>query len=451
MQVTIIMPEPITRRRFTKNSTLAAATLLGGRLALSRADQQSVGANDRLRVGMIGVGNRGSQLLDAFFANSDAQVVAICDIYKPHLEKTAARFDKLGKKVDQYHDFRKLIERPDLDAVVIATPDHWHAIQTITACRAGKDVYVEKPLAATISEGRRMVEVARETGRVVQVGTHRRSSKLWGNFAQMILDGKVGKTTVSQAFRLSNMYPEGIGKLTHSQPPADLDWDMWLGPRAERPYQDNIAPYKFRWWQSYSSQMGNWGVHYLDAMRWCLGEEMPASVCAMGGRFAVEDDRTIPDTAQAMFEFPSGHLSLFGTYEASGNPALPPGAEMEVRGTQGTAYVGRNSYRIVPERGGQFQDHAPRMEPLERTIAQEHHEQTAAHARNFLDCVKSRKKPSADIEKGHRSTTMALLANMSLAVKSRLEWDAKNEIVTNLPKANELLQYEYRAPWTLDI
>ncbi len=447
------MSKPITRRRFTKNSALTAAALLGGPLAAFHAEQQSVGANDRIRVGMIGAGNRGGQLLDAFLAdtNADAEVVAICDIYKPHLEKTAARFEKLGKKVDSYSDFRKLIERPDLDAVVIATPDHWHAIQTITACRAGKDVYVEKPLAATISEGRRMVEVARETGRVVQVGTHRRSSKLWQSFAQMILDGKVGKTTVSQAFRLSNMYPEGIGKLAHSQPPADLDWDMWLGPRAARPYQDNIAPYKFRWWQSYSSQMGNWGVHYLDAMRWCLGEEMPTSVCAMGGRFVVDDDRTIPDTAQAMFEFPSGHLSLFGTFEASGNPALPPGAEMEVRGTQGTAYVGGSSYHVVPEQGGQFQNHEPRMAPLERTIAQEHHEQTAAHARNFLDCIKSRKRPAADIETGHRSTTMALLANMSLAVQNRLEWDSEKEIVTNVPKANELLQYEYRSPWTLDI
>ena len=445
------MAKQITRRQFTQKSVLAATTVLGTSSLSSQAKQLTIGANDRIRIGMIGVGNRGGQLLDAFLANPDAHIVAICDIYKPHLEKTVATFEKRGETVDQYSDFRKLIDRPDLDAVVIATPDHWHAIQTITACRAGKDVYVEKPLAVTIGEGRRMVEVARETGRVVQVGTHRRSSKLWQRFAQMILDGNVGKTTVSQAFRLSNMYPEGIGKLAHSHPPADLDWDMWLGPRAARPYQDNIAPYKFRWWQSYSSQMGNWGVHYLDAMRWCLGEEMPTSICAMGGRFAIDDDRTIPDTAQAMFEFPSGHLSLFGTFEASGNPALPPGAEMEVRGTQGAAYVGGNSYRIVPEHGGQFQDHAPRMKPIERTITQEHTEQTTAHARNFLDCIKSRDKPAADIEIGHRSTTMALLANMSLAVKSRLEWDAEKEKVTNMPKANELLNYEYRSPWTLDI
>ena len=319
----------------------------------------------------------------------------------------------------------------------------------IAACRAGKDVYVEKPLSVTIGEGRRMVEVARETGRVVQVGTHRRSSELWTHFAQMILSEDIGKTTVSRAFRLSNMFPDGIGKLPPTAPPAGLDWEMWLGPRPLRPYQDNIAPYKFRWWQIYSSQMGNWGVHYLDAMRWCLGEEVPTSICTMGGRYAVDDDRTIPDTAQAMFEFPSGHLSLFSTFEASGNPALP-GAEMEVRGTQGTAYIGGKNYRVVPERGGQFQDRKPRMEPVAFQLESSNHVQTTAHARNFLDCVKSRNRPHADVEIGHRSTTMALLANMSLAVESRLEWDAEKEIVTNLAKANDLLNYEYRSPWKLD-
>lgn len=444
------MSEQFTRRQFAEKSAISAATILGGTAAAARAGAQGVAASDRVRIGVIGVGNRGSQLLSAFLAHSDAQIAAICDIYQPYLQRAATTLAKQGAVVEQFADFRQLIDRPDLDAVVIATPDHWHAIQTIAACRAGKDVYVEKPLSVTIGEGRRMVQVARETNRVVQVGTHRRSSRLWGNFAQLIQRGEIGKTTVSQAFRLNNMAPDGIGKLAASDAPSDLDWDMWLGPRPARPYQDNIAPYKFRWWQSYSSQMGNWGVHYFDAMRWCLSEESPIAVCAMGGRFAVDDDRTIPDTAQAMYEFPSGHLSLFGTFEASGNPALPDGAEMVFRGTEGTAYVGGNRYRVLPERGGQFQDAKPRMEPIEFQVDTANNRQTAAHARNFLDCVKSRSKPNADVEIGHRSTSMALLANMSLAVKERLEWDPQREVVTNSPAANELLNYEYRAPWTLD-
>ena len=353
------MASQYTRRQFTEKGALTAATTWGGFLAATQAEDTAVGANERVRIGMIGVGNRGNQLLGAFAANLDAEVVAICDIYKPHLEKTAARFAKEGQQVEQYSDFRKLIDRTDLDAVVIATPDHWHAIQTITACRAGKDVYVEKPLSVTILEGRRMVEVARETGQVVQVGTHRRSSQLWRQFAQMVQGGQLGKTTVSQAFRLSNMAPDGIGKLPSTDPPADLDWDMWLGPRPARPYQENIAPYKFRWWQNYSSQMGNWGVHYFDAMRWCLGEESPTSICAMGGRFAVDDDRTIPDTAQAIFEFPSGHLALFGTFEASGNPALPLGAGWKYAGPTAPQPLAATSTASCPSEADSFRTTNP--------------------------------------------------------------------------------------------
>ncbi len=175
----------------------------------------------------------------------------------------------------------------------------------------------------------------------------------------------------------------------------------------------------------------------------------------MGGVYAVDDDRTIPDTAQAMFEFESGHLALFGQYEASGNPAMLEG-EIELRGTRGTLYAGEGwndserRIRIVPERGGQFQgDHSPRMEPVEDRMEESYHDQTTAHAQNFLDCIKSRELPVADVEIGHRSTTMANLANISLAMRSRLEWDAEREIVTNLPAANDLLHYEYRKPWTL--
>ena len=232
---------------------------------------------------------------------------------------------------------------------------------------------------------------------------------------------------------------------------ADLDWDMWLGPRPERPYQDNITPYKFRWWQLYSSQAANWGIHFIDLIRWMTGETAPASVCAMGGRFAVDDDRTIPDTMQATFEFASGRLAVFGQYEACGNPALPKPGDVELRGTQGTVYLrylGGRRFEIVPERGGQFQDRRPRMEPM--TADDTGGDPTVAHARNFLDCIKSRQLPKADVEIGHRSTAFSLLANISLATRSRLEWDAEKEQFTNSEAANALLHYEYRKPWKLE-
>jgi predicted dehydrogenase len=426
------------RRSFIRR----AAAVSAGWTALSAS--QVFAANDAIRLGCIGVGNRGSQVIDAFLATkrADMKFVAVCDIFKPYLDRAKKR---LGN-VDCYEDFRELLDRKDIDAVVVATPDHWHAIQTIDACKAGKDVYVEKPLSITIREGRRMVEVARQTHRVVTVGTHRRSSRVYAKLAELTAANTFGKITVGRCYRISNMAPHGIGRSKPSDPPADLNWDLWLGPRPARPYQDNIAPYKFRWWDLYSSQMANWGIHYVDAIRWLTGEIAPASVCAMGGRFAVDDDRTIPDTMEAILEFASGRLLIFGQYEASNNPAMPRG-ELELRGTNGTAYVDGSIIDGIPERGGQFEQPKPRMKPIHLTISEP--DPTIAHASNFLDCVKSRKRPAADVEDGHRSTTCSLLANISLATRSRIEWDAQKEQCIGNEAANRLLHYEYRAPWKL--
>ncbi len=440
------MQNKLSRRTFTRTAAATAAGMMAAP-AVHAAARRPLGANDRIRLGFIGVANRGGQLMTAFLEHADAQIVALCDVDAPTLEKAAARLDG---KAQTYGDFRRLIERSDIDAVVIATPDHWHAVQTIAACDAGKDVYVEKPLSITVHEGRKMVQAARRNNVVVQVGTHRRSSPLYARFAEMVQGGKIGKVTLSRAYRLSNMYPSGIGRAAPSDPPPGLDWEMWLGPRPARPFQATITPYKFRWWHLYSSQMANWGVHYLDAMRWITGELAPSSVCAMGGKYVVDDDRTVPDTAEAVFEFASGRLAVFGQYEASSNPMLPAG-EVEFRGTLGTAYISHKSIEIVPERGGQFQSPGPRMEPFEADAGPAGNaDLTALHARNFLDCMHSRQRPHADVEDGHRSTTMSLVANISLAVGARLDWDAEHERFTNHEEANSLLHYEYRKPWSLD-
>jgi predicted dehydrogenase len=335
-----------------------------------------------------------------------------------------------------------------VDAVVIATPDHWHAIQMIAACRAGKDVYVEKPLSMTILEGRAMVDAARKYDRIVQVGTHRRSSRMYAQLAEAVHSGAIGKVTVARAGFASNMTPQGIGHAPEATPPADLDWDLWLGPRPSRPFQSTIMPYKFRWWHLYSSQMANWGVHYFDLIRWLTGELAPASVSAHGGRFAVADDRTIPDTSEAIFEHASGMLTLFSIHEANGQPVIARGAELELRGTLGTAYSSNSRYEIVPERGGAFQDPTPRRKPEVVKTTDGDLDQQAA--RDFLDCVRSRKRPAADVEEGHRSTTFALLANIALATRKRLDWDPQSERFIHCDEANQLLHYEYRKPWSLD-
>ena len=427
------MPARLTRRAFGRAAAAAVTAASAARV---------LGAGDRIRLGFVGVGNRGRQLQQAFAKHEDAQAVAFCDVWQPYLDRAKGDNDGRG---DTYVDFRRMYERKDLDAVVVATPDHWHAIQTIDACDRGLDVYVEKPLSIVVAEGRRMVEAARRNRRIVQVGLHRRSSRLYAGLAEMVQGGGIGKVTVARAYRLSNMFPGGIGKATDGPPPDGLNWDLWLGPRPMRPWRDTMCPYKFRWWHLYSSQMGNWGVHYLDAIRWVTGETAPASVSAHGGRFAVDDDRTIPDTLETVFEFASGRLAIFGQYEASGVKALASG-EIELRGTQGAVYVDHRGYEVVPERGGQFQDRAPRLEG--KTVKAADGDLTVQHARDFLDCVRSRRRPSADVEDGHRSTTMALLANIALATGLRLEWDARTE-TTNHAEANRLLAYEYRKPWVL--
>ena len=397
-------------------------------------------------------------------AQDDVEVAALCDVYEPYLNRSYAdvgktlidsigsRAPKMGERfsadVARYKDFRRVLDRKDIDAVVIATPDHWHAIQAIQACQAGKDVYVEKPLSVTVVEGRRMVQAAKRYGRVIQVGLHRRSSRMYAGLAEDVRRGKIGKVTVARAYRVSNMFPAGIGEYPDKQPPKELDWDLWLGPRAMRPYKDNIPLYKFRWWQAYSSQMANWGVHYCDAIRWVLGEEAPLSISAHGGRFAVRDDRTVPDTMEVIFELASGVLVVFGQYEASGISPLQDG-EIEFRGTLGNLYPGGRGYKIVSSPGGQFQPGEPRIEPEEKEVPEGGNSLTIQHIRNFLDCVKTRKRTHCDMETGHRSTTFALLANIALATKSRLEWDRRTERFTNNDEANKLLHYEYRQPWTL--
>jgi predicted dehydrogenase len=432
---------------------VASATARAGRVA---------GANDRVRIASIGVGWRGVQVLHAFLDHKDVQLVALCDVYEPYLngqlDKIHPHFKELTYRipsklpqvdgpVERHKDFRRILDKKDVDAVIIATPDHWHALQTIMACDAGKDVYVEKPLSLTIREGHRMVEATRRNNRVVQVGTQRRSSALYAQLASLVSSGAIGKVTVARAGLTDNMSPSGIGKLPDSGPPEGLDWDMWLGPHPEHPFNLNLLPYKFRWWNRFSSQMANWGAHFLDAMRWCTHETAPASISAHGGIYAVPDCRTIPDTAEVIFEHASGMLMMFSTFEASGQPLLRTG-EIELRGTLGTAYASMNRIEIFPERGGAFQDPKPRIKPQVVSNQDGYGELDRAHARNFLDCVKSRERPVCDVEEGHRSTSYAHLANIALATKARLDWDGHAERFTNNDAANELLDYEYRQPWS---
>jgi len=460
-----------TRRDFITTMGLATAGVaLSAHPANAASARRVIGANDKIRMGFIGIGNRGSQLLRLFMGHPDVEIAALCDVYEPYVTRDRSKVDerylreiggqvpRMGEQFDssvkRFGDYRQLLEDKDIDAVCIATPDHWHALQTVHAIEAGKDVFVEKPLTITIREGRLMVDAQAKSKQVVAVGLNRRGSVVYQKLAKEIPAGKIGKVTVARAFRVGDMFPNGIGRLKPEPPPKDFNWDLWLGPRAMRPYQYNIAPYMFRWWSDYSSQMGNWGVHFMDVIRWMMGEVAPVAISAHGGRFAVDDDRTIPDTLQVTYEFASGAIASFCIYEASSGGLFPFG-EVELRGTKGTLHAGEGGYRVTPTEKGQFQKWDKLMDAEEFSARDEalsdgsSMNSTATLVRNFLDCVKSRGTPLCTLEEGHRSTSFAHLANIALATRQRLEWDAAKERFTNSDAANKLLHYQYRKPWKL--
>ncbi|MFC1543092.1 Gfo/Idh/MocA family protein [Candidatus Neomarinimicrobiota bacterium] len=465
-----------TRAEFIRRSACAAAGIsLGVRAIGTPALGQVQGANDRIRVGFIGLGHRGSQLLARFMAYDDVEVAALSDVYEPYLErdysavsgriiaqlgdKVPRMGEQLDRSVSRYRDFRRLLNQRDVDAVCIATPDHWHAIQTIMALEAGKDVYVEAPLTHTLYEGRRVVEAATGTDRIVQIGLIRRGSSIYQDLAAAVRDGKIGRVSLARAYHINNMFPDGIGREQAEPTPRGLDWDSWLGPRPRVPYRYNIAPYKFRWWKDYSSQIGTWGVHYLDAIRWLMGEEAPAAISAQGGKYVLDDDRTTPDTMEVTFELASGAIVAFGMYEANGGPGIA-GGEIELRGTLGNLITSQSRYRFEPNPGGLFQSRGALIKPEGLEVQSVpgdstldiSEDSTGNLVRNFLDCVKSRARDDVlcNPETAHRSGSFANLANIALETGGRIEWDAANERITNSEAANDLLHYEYRRPWTLD-
>lgn len=443
-----------TRRNFSRTGLITALSY-----------SQVLGANDRVRMGYIGLGNRGDQVHDAFLEHGDQQTVAVCDLKDSYMDFAIKKSRATPKK---YADYKKLLDDKDVDAVVIATPDHWHALMFIDACNAGKDVYVEKPLSLTVHEGRRMVETAHKTNRVTQVGIQRRSSAFCKEAAEFVRSGGIGQVTVARSYHIMNQWPAGIGNPPDSASPSPAEWDQWLGPAPKVPYNKNRMYYNFRWFLNYSGgQLTNFGVHYMDMLRWCLGQEYPRGVTAMGGKYAIQDNREIPDTMEALWEFEGGStgptMVIFAQYNANAAPGNNmPGSEMELRGTKGTMYLYGNRWEVVPEKTTEMATYA--RTPVDRESERSYGPSkkaamqaksgkgsldTAFHSRNFLDCVKSRAKCNCDIEIGHRSTAATLIANIALRTKSYLEWDGKAERFTNNEPANRYLQYKYRAPYKL--
>jgi predicted dehydrogenase len=423
--------------------------------ALSAASYTRIaGANDRVQVGFIGYGLIGSEHVRDFKKQSDADLAALSDVYQPRLEQGVAA---CGGQAKSYSDFRKLLDDKDIQAVVISTPDHWHALMTIMACAAGKDVYVEKPLTLFVREGKWMIEAARRYKRVVQVGTQQRSGKHYQKAVEMLRAGYIGKVMSARMGAFRNVMP-GFESPSDATPPNDLDYDMWLGPAPKRPYNAKRSLYHFRWFWDYSGgQMTNLGGHEIDIVQ----VKGPSAVTSSGGRFALEDNGETPDTQDALFEYP-GFTALFSLREASAGHRGE--GRLDFFGAKGSLGIDRLGFEVYPDMkidpsnaipvfighpagGPKHSDSTPQpwIEPYK--MAGSSAEQFDLHARNFLDCVKSRERPIADVEQGHQVATACHLANIALRTGRKIRWDPETEEIVGDAEASRWLERPYRQPW----
>jgi predicted dehydrogenase len=418
----------VSRRRFLQTTAAASAVFAAPYYVPARA----FGANERIITGAIGVKNRGgeTQNLKDFRANC----VAVCDVDKNVAAKAAKYVTDGGNKCEIYEDYRKLLDRKDIDAVVISTPDHWHALMTIDACRAGKDVFCEKPLTLFIAEGRKMVEVARETGRIVQTGSQQRSDDRFREAAELVRNGAVGQ--LKQVL-------VGIPKPNHAEkwvpdspPPSELNYDLWLGPAPQRPYNVNRVHYNFRFFWDYSGgQMTNFGAHHIDIAQWALGADDSGPIAAEGTATYPADKRLceVTQTCRVTLTYANGAQVIVGQEQKD----IPGGVTFV--GEKGRIFVDRK--KIVPSDEAILQAKLP-ANAVKLYVSKN-------HPQNWLDSIKSRELPVADVEIGHRTATACHLANMAVRVGRRIEWDPSKEQVVGDAEAAALASRPYREPWKL--
>jgi predicted dehydrogenase len=422
------------RRDFIRTAGAAALTT-----SLFTGDVK--GANNRIAAGFIGMGRMGQSNLSAAMKEENVEVVAVCDVYQPNLDKSVAMTTGKAKAIK---DFREILADKSIDIVCISTPDHWHPYMMIEACKAGKDVYVEKPISVTVDEGTKMVQAARKYNRVVQAGTWQRSGPHFQKAVEIVKSGELGQVTMVHTWNYSNENAEGIGNPPDAEPPSDLDWDMWLGPAPKRPYNKNrfgIDPKAFshfRWFWDYAGgMMTDWGVHWLDIVQMAFNEAMPESIASLGEKFRVKDNRETPDTLHVVYEYP-GFAATYENRLGNSQSMFGKSGGILFYGDKATLFVDRNGYQVVKE----GKNPPPPVD--EKSIGNAHQ----LHWTNFIECVKTRAKPISDIEKCQRSTTTCLLGNVSLRSKLRVDFD-QQKWTTRQAEARKFLSREERKPWKL--
>ena len=419
-----------------------------------------VSAAEKVNIALIGCGGQGMSNLNTFLARPDINVVAVCDPDSKHMGKAAITVEeKTEKAPEQLKDFRKLLERKDIDLVINATPDHWHALVAISAFQAGKDIFTEKPISHNIVEGRQMVSHAAKHQRVVQVGTWQRSLQQYIDAVAYVRSGKLGKINVCRAWKVQDPIAAVMGKEAAMPIPSELDYDLWVGPAAMLPYQANRCHYKFRWYYNFAGGMtGDWGVHMIDTVLLGMNPNddfvMPTKVMSLGGKFftGTDDDRTTPDTQIALIEFPGWMLQweVHVGNTKTGPNGLAGGA---VTGRDhGALFIGSNGSVLVDRSGWSIFDAAGN--PVEKPTPIDTGTKLnglPAHVAELVASSKARGTTRSNIVSMHKTTTVCHLANLAYQASSVLHWDGAREVVTNEKSAMKNLSYQrqYRKGWTL--
>jgi len=430
-----------TRRQFLGKTALAtAAAGAFGSPFIRSARASEPGPNDKIRLGLIGCGDQGLVDLECFFLNAEIDCAVICDVDEARIERASAFCEKSrSKKPDTVKDFRRVLDRKDVDIVLIATPDHWHALPTVMACQAGKDIYVEKPLAKTIDEGHAMLEASKKYNRVVQMGSQWRSCAHIIEAAELIKSGKLGKVSMARGWAYLDWLPS-IGHVADGVAPAGVDYDFWLGPAPKRAFNKNRFHFNFRWFWDYAGGlMTDWGVHLINMLEMAMPADAPKTVSSCGGKFTFDDDSETPDSQVTVYDFPT--YQLVWEHRAGLNNGLngrPWGVEWN--GTEATIILNDAGYEIITEK---------KRGNLDSGRVKGSGNPRPAHVRNFLDCVKSRQQPVLNLEVGHRVSTLAHLGNIAYRTGHKIVWDGAAEKIVGDHEADKLVGVKYRKPWHL--
>lgn len=455
--------ESTDRREFLKSSAAAASIFSAPAIARGRSS-----ASDRIRVGLVGLGGRMEAhiaCLHEMESTDNIEIAAICDCDKEKLETASARYPELaGKKLITYTDQRQLFDDDTIDAVSFATQDHWHALQAIWACQAGKDVYLEKPGSHNLFEGRQLVAAARKYNRMVQHGTQCRSNPEIREGIQKLHDGLIGDVYMSRS--VSYKYRRDLGKHTPSAVPDGLNWDQWIGPAPMLDYSKFLHN-RWNWlWEFGNGEIAVCGIHTLDISRWGMKlHEHPAKVQSTGGHFLYEDDRTTPNFQNASFQYEDGRIIQFETRSSHTND------EAKMRDkygfvvpnqTVGTMFYGSKGYMVFPDCSSYYsflgEDHEPgpfRFNPYDKSVEEKWRAywktESIPHFRNWITAIRTRnhKVLNAEIEEGRISMGLPLLANASYRLSRTLQFDPKAELCIDDDEANELLKPKYREPYVV--